>query len=250
MNEVRGQAFYTDRATEQMKVRLPRAQYSPRAALALTCRILAREGHESGLAGQITARDDLERHFLTLRFGFGFAEATEDLVVQVDDDLNSTQVGAMANPATRFHLWVYRARKDVRAIVHTHPPHTSALAMIGEPLRIGHMDATMLAEQVAYLPEWPGLPVADEEGRIISQALGDKKAIFLAHHGLLTTGSTVQEACYLAVFFERAARLQLMAMSAGQMRDVDADKAAEAGQFLRQESIVHATFDFWARGLG
>ena len=245
---MRDQAYFHDRAVDEMSAALPQSSLTPVQALAITCRILASEGHESGLAGQITARDG-EHHFRTLRFGYGFDEATETLMVQVDDDLKPSEAGAMANPATRFHLWVYKARPDVQAIVHTHPPHTSALAMTGEPLKIGHMDSTMLAGQVAYLKDWPGVPLADEEGRIISKALGDKKAIFLAHHGLLTTGSSVEEACYLAVFFERAARAQLRAMAAHQMVEIDPKLADEAGRFLRQPSIVNATFAYWARRL-
>ena len=159
---MRDQTYFRDRAEGEMKFNLPESHFSKKQALALTCQILAAEGHESGLAGQITARDDLSQHFLTLRFGYGFEEANEELIVQVDDDLKSTQAGAMANPATRFHLWVYRARPDVHAIVHTHPPFTSALTMIGEPLKIGHMDSTMLSGQVAHLKDWPGLPVADD----------------------------------------------------------------------------------------
>ncbi|NIR61187.1 MAG: aldolase, partial [Gammaproteobacteria bacterium] len=59
--------------------------------------------------------------------------------------------------------WIYRKRPDVRAIVHTHPPHASALAATGGPLRIAHMDSSMLYG-TAHLPEWPGVPVADDEG--------------------------------------------------------------------------------------
>jgi len=57
----------------------------------------------------------------------------------------------------------------------------------------------MLYDDVAFLPEWPGVPVADEEGRIIAEALGAKRSILLAHHGILTTGRDIVEATYLAV---------------------------------------------------
>ena len=99
----------------------------------------------------------------------------------------------------------------------------------------------------AHLPEWPGVPVADDEGRIISAALGGAKSILLANHGLLTAGSSVEEATYLAVFFERAARMQLRAMAAGGVREVKPDLAAEARDFLLQPSIVRGTFAYWAR---
>jgi len=78
----------------------------------------------------------------------------------------------------------------------------------------------------AHLPEWPGVPVADDEGRIISGALGQAKTILLANHGLLAADASIEEATYLAVFFERA---------------------EEARAFLLQPSIVRGTFAYWAR---
>jgi L-fuculose-phosphate aldolase len=146
----------------------------------------------------------------------------------------------------RFHVWVYRKRPDVRAIVHTHAPYASALAATGKPLRVIHMDSAMLYG-CAHLPEWPGVPVADDEGRIISGALGEAKTVLLANHGLLSAGASVEEATYLAVFFERAARMQLRAMAAGGFREVRPELAAEACRFLLQRSIVNATFAYWSR---
>jgi len=55
------------------------------------------------------------------------------------------------------------------------------------------MDSAMLPG-TAHLPDWPGVPVADDEGRIISGALGGAKTILLANHGLLAAGASVEEA--------------------------------------------------------
>jgi L-fuculose-phosphate aldolase len=216
-----------------------------RDALAATCRILAAEGHESGLAGQVTARGEEAGTWWTLEFGYGFDEATPARMVLVDEDLKPLS-GGRPNPGVRFHIWIYRQRPHVQAIVHTHAPHASALACTGTPLKTIHMDSAML-HGGAHLPEWPGVPVADDEGRIISGALGDAKTILLANHGLLTTGSYVEEAAYLAVFFERAARLQLRAMAAGGYQEVKSALAEEARDFLLQPSIVRATFAYWSR---
>jgi L-fuculose-phosphate aldolase len=59
----------------------------------------------------------------------------------------------------------------------------------------------------------------------------------------------VEEAAYLAVFFERAARMQLRAMAAGGIQEVKPELAAEARQFLLQPSIVRGTFAYWSRRL-
>jgi len=201
-----------------------------------------------GLAGQVTARAGQPGSFWTLQFGYGFEEAAPERMVLVDEDLKPLR-GGRPNPGTRFHIWIYRKRPDVQAIVHTHAPCASALAATGKELKTIHMDGAML-HGTAHLAEWPGVPVADDEGRIISAALGDAKSILLANHGLLTTGNSVEEATYLAVFFERAARMQLAAMAAGGYREVKPELEAEARDFLLQPSIVRGTFEYWARRCG
>ena len=215
--------------------------------MAMACRILAAEGHESGLAGQVTARAEEPGTFWTLEFGYGFDEATPGRMVLVDEDLKPLS-GGLPNPGVRFHVWIYRKRPDVQAIVHTHAPHASALSCTSSSLKTIHMDSAMLHGS-AHLPHWPGVPVADDEGRIISGALGEAKTILLANHGLLATGTYVEEAAYLAVFFERAARMQLRAMAAGGYQEVKPELAEEARSFLLQPSIVRATFAYWARTL-
>ena len=151
------------------------------------------------------------------------------------------------NPATRFHLWVYRARADVMSIVHTHPPAASALAAAEQPLVVAHMDATPLYEDTAFLAHWPGLPTADREGEVISAALGARHALLLAHHGLLAAGRSVQEAAFLAVFMERMARQQIDAAKVGGARPIEAGEARRARDFLRTDRIMNITFDAWAR---
>ena len=238
-------AHFLDRVSREMDEDLGVLDVAPRDALAACCRILAQEGHESGLAGQVTALGEKPNTWWTLKFGLGFEEATGERMVLVDEDLQPLS-GGRANPGVRFHVWIYRNRPDVKAIVHTHAPYASALSCTSSSLKTIHMDSAML-HGTAHLPEWPGVPVADDEGRLISGALGSAKAILLSNHGLLTTGISIEEATYLAVFFERAARMQLRAMAAGGFKEVKPELAKEARDFLLQPSIVRGTFAYWAR---
>lgn len=242
---VRGKAYFQQRVSREMAEDLKVPALSAAEALAAACRILAREGHESGLAGQVTARGEQPGTWWTLQFGYGFDEANPERMVLVDEDLKPLQ-GGRPNPGVRFHVWIYRQRPDVQAIIHTHPPHASALAATGKPLQIAHMDSSMLYG-TAHLPEWPGVPVADDEGRIISGALGAAKTILLANHGLLAAGASVEEATYLAVFMERASRMQILAAAAGGVQEVKPELAQEARDFLLQSSIVRGTFAYWSR---
>jgi L-fuculose-phosphate aldolase len=131
--------------------------------------------------------------------------------------------------------------------MHTHPPCVSALSMIGVPLAVAHMDTTLFHDDCAWLPQWPGTPIGDEEGRIISEAIGDKRAILLAHHGQLCACGTVEEAAVMSIFMERAARLQLLAMSAGKIQGIDPALAREAHDYRLKERAISATFFYYAR---
>jgi L-fuculose-phosphate aldolase len=245
--ESKPKAHFDERATREMREHLCAPDWSVKQKLALACQMLAAEGHESGLAGQISARAEQPGSFWTLRLGLGFEEATEDALIRIDDDLATLEGEGMPNPATRFHLWVYRARPDVSCIVHTHPPHITALSMVEEPLAVAHMDATLFFDDCAYLKDWPGVPIADEEGRIISEALGKKRAILLAHHGQLVACAGVEEAAVLAVMIERVAKAQILARSIGTIRPIKPELAQEAHDFLLKPSIIEATFFYFAR---
>ncbi|KAK4082071.1 class II aldolase and adducin N-terminal domain-containing protein 2 [Purpureocillium lilacinum] len=245
---LRPKEYFDKRATQEMEQHLRIPERTLQETLACACRVIASKQEDAGLAGQISARSDRgEGFYWTLRFGLGWDEATPDDFIEVDGDLNTITGTGMPNPATRFHLWVYAARPDVNSIVHVHSPWTQALVAAQQPLVVAQMDMTPFYGDCAFLAKWPGVPIADHEGVIITEALGDKRSILLAHHGMLTAGKSAQEAAYLCVYLERAARIQVRAAAFGPLKEVDGELAAEAGTYLRQDRIVLATFEYWYR---
>ncbi|PPA75442.1 aldolase [Achromobacter spanius] len=235
------------RAQAEMQRQFDTPQWSLRERLALTCRILFDGGHDSGLAGQITARTPEAGRYYTQRLGLGFDEITASNLLVVDEDLRVQDCGGMPNPANRFHSWIYRARPDVNCIIHTHPLHVASLSMLEVPLEVSHMDNCTLYDDVAFLKDWPGVPVGNEEGEIISAALGDKRAILLSHHGMLIAAGSVEEACVLALQFERAARMQLLAMSAGKIQPIPPALGREAHDWILTPKRSQVGFSYYAR---
>jgi len=237
----------TAHAAQLMSQKFEEGVWTMRQKIAVASRILFEEGHSSGLAGQITARGEASNTYFTQRFGLGFDEITASNLLLVDEDLTVLGGEGMPNPANRFHSWIYRSRPDVGCIVHTHARHVSALSMLEIPLVVSHMDTTPLYDDCAFLPKWPGVPFGNEEGKIISEALQDKRAILLAHHGLLVASARLEEACLIAVWFEKAAGLQLMAMSAGKLMPIDATLGREAHDWELGEANVNAEFQYYGR---
>jgi len=158
------------------------------------CAILASQGHATGLAGQVSLRDGNSTRMLTLRLGTGLEEAGPDSLLLIDENLQTLEGSGRPNPGTRFHAWIYQRHPQVCAIVHTHPPAISAFSMLGIPLPVAHMDACMFHDDCGFLARWPGVPTGDEEGALISQALDGRRTAFLANHGCVCTGQSLQEA--------------------------------------------------------
>ena len=104
-----------------------------------------------------------------------------------------------------------------------------------------------LSIAVSLLEHWPGPPIGDDEGELIATALGDKRAILLAHHGQLSAGGSIEEAAVLAYHFEVAARLQLLAMAAGEIKALDPACAKDAHDYRLKPTVVDATFLYQAR---
>jgi L-fuculose-phosphate aldolase len=245
--QIRAKDEYLKKTAANVEMHLAIPEWSLKEKLALSARMLAVGEHDSGLAGQLTARASAPGTYWMLRFGLGLDEITPDNLLLVDDDLNVLDGVGMPNPSNRFHLWIYRHRAEVNSIIHTHPPHVSALSMIGVPLEAAHMDTSMFHDDCAWLAEWPGVPVGDDEGRIITEALGTKRSILLAHHGQLCACGTVEEATVMALFFERAAKLQLMALNAGKIQAIDPQRAKEAHDYRLKPRTIGATFAYYAR---
>lgn len=154
-------------AQQNMQQFIQDSNYTDRQKLALTCRILFDHGHDAGLAGQITCRTTQGNSFITQRFGLGFDEITAQNLLEVDEDLKPLDQQGMANPANRFHTWIYKQHPEVNCIIHTHPTHIAALSMLRVPLAIAQMDTCALYEDCSFVEEWPGVPVGNEEGIFI-----------------------------------------------------------------------------------
>jgi L-fuculose-phosphate aldolase len=215
--------------------------------LTLACRILAMDGYDTIVPGLVLLRTAEPSVFLTLPMGVGFEEVRPGVVLTVDKDLNVIRGEGEPPKAAGFLVKMFELRPDIRCGIHTHAPWTAALSMLDEPLTVAHMDATMFFEDCAFLREWPGNPVTELEGEIISRALGSRRAVLLANHGLATVGEGVEEACWMALSFERAAKMQLRARAVGKLSAIDPDYARDAHDYMTDPSMVATQFRRFAR---
>src|SRR3546814_21073497 len=110
-----GKQVFTASTVDKMKTDLDLGQWTEAEKIILTCRMLAMESHSETLAGQITIRG-ADGTFLTTPMAIGFDEIEARHVIRVDESMHVLDGEGMANPAVRFHFWVYRRRPDVNSI--------------------------------------------------------------------------------------------------------------------------------------
>jgi len=104
-------------AGEDPGLQVPLTEYTAEQQIAITCLMLADDGRCSGLVDQITALADEPRAMWTQRFGFGLDETKVSDLVLIDAG-NLVKGAGMPNPANRFRRYSYRARPDIRCIIH------------------------------------------------------------------------------------------------------------------------------------
>ena len=116
----------------------------------------------------------------------------------------------------------------ILAACHCHSVAGKAWSAFGKPLDIINQDSCNFFGIQAVYESFGGVVLEDEESEKIAAAMGQKaRVITLQNHGLLTAGSTVDEAAYLFTLMERTCQVQLMVESAGLPKKYIGDQEAE-----------------------
>ena len=189
-----------------------------RVDLAACFRMAARCGLEEGICNHFSAlvpgRDDL---FLVNPYGLAFAEVTASSLLVCDFDGHVLD-GQGRPEATAFfiHARLHKNLPRARAAFHTHMPNATALSMIeGQPLAWAGQTALKFYGRTAVDNAYNGLALDEAEGDRIAATLGDADVVFLRNHGVMVTGPTIAEAWDDLYYLERAAEVQVKAMSTG-----------------------------------
>ena len=206
-------------------------------------------GHPSGMGAHLTARRPASDSFYFHIHNYEFGEVTPDHIHESDFELNVLDGDVDINPTLHIHTQIYQARPDIQCIVHTHAKHVSALSAIGQNLVHVTQGASRLYDDCVFFDEDDGVALGKKPGAMMAQALGDKSAMVLKNHGLLTVGRSIPEAVILANSMEEFSEIQLLAMSAGTL-DLPSDEGAlRTKTYLRDEKMIMRGWALWMRRL-
>lgn len=150
-------------------------------------------------------------------------------LLTVDDlvtlSMEGKQLGGKRLPSTemKMHLFVYRHRPDVNAVVHCHPIYATGFAAAGIVMK-----ENVFPEVVVGLGNIPLAPYAtpstDEVGKSLLPFVKDYNAVLLANHGVVTYGRSLWDAYFTMEKVEQTAHMLFVAESLGGARQLTSEQ--------------------------
>ncbi|HRE03246.1 MAG TPA: class II aldolase/adducin family protein [Ilumatobacteraceae bacterium] len=184
----------------------------PRRRIAISRRILARNGCESMVAGHVSERSSDDAGFWVSPFGY-FDETTPEMVIKVDFDLNRLEGDWDPSPAIQFHAAIYRKRPDVGSVIHIHSHYVSVFSTVGQPIGMYNVGSVLFYDdQVLHADDGSGPPVV---GTTLAEELGDKRVVLIKNHGAIVASQSLERATIEAMMLEVAARYHIEAQAIG-----------------------------------
>ena len=195
--------------------------------LAAAFRMFSKAGLDEGVAGHITVRDpEHTDSYWVNPFGMHFSLIKQSDLVRVDHTGQVVEGRRAVNgAAVAIHCAVHAARPDVVAAAHAHGPYGKTLSSLPQGIEMLTQDACAFYQDFGVYESFGGVVLSAEEGNRIAAALGDRKAVVLRNHGMLTVGTTVESAAWWFITLERTSQSQLMAHAAGTPTVIDDENA-------------------------
>ncbi len=192
-------------------------EWELRVNLAACYRLIALYGWDDLVFTHVSARvPGPDEHFLINAYGLLFEEMTASSLVKVDLDGNKVLDSEFdINPAGFvIHSAVHAARPDAHCVLHTHTRAGIAVSAQKDGLKPISQTSLFPYSSLAY-HDYEGVALMDDEKPRLVADLGDKNAMILRNHGLLTVGPTVADAFLFMYVLETACQIQVLAEGSG-----------------------------------
>ena len=173
-------------------------------------------GINRGKSGNVSARhrgDDFDG-FLVTPSGLAYDRTTSTDIVAVTRDGEARGKRAPSSE-WRFHRDIYRAREDVGAIVHTHAPFATTLACMDLPIPAFHYMVAIAGGNDIRCAPYATFGTQQLSDHAV-EALRDRRACLLSHHGMIAVAVDLEGALSVAVEVETLAEMYWRALQVGQ----------------------------------
>ena len=182
-------------------------------------------GHKLYSKGFVAANDGnisvkvSDNEFYCTPTGVSKGSLTPDMIIKVDAGGNKLEGELNPSSEIKMHLKVYRERPDVNAVVHAHPPISTAFTVAGIEL-----NQYILPEAVLTIGDVPtckyGTPSTMEIPDSLEPYIQNHDAFLLENHGALTVGCNLTKAMFVMEEVEFNSQILKYAMELGAVHEI------------------------------
>lgn len=192
-------------------------------------------GLVAGTWGNLSRRlEDNPNRFAITPSGLGYTEIDEEDIAILNLDGEKIEGEKKPSSESPLHVQIYRAREDIKAILHTHSTFATAMACTEQDIPPIVEDLVQIVGGSIETAEYK-LPGTEELAKSAVGALGDKNAVLLAHHGAVALGKNLEEALKTAEIVEKSAKVYLLSKIVGEPKELDDEDVEIMRKFYLEE---------------
>ncbi|MDH5810745.1 MAG: class II aldolase/adducin family protein [Candidatus Methanomethylicaceae archaeon] len=195
---------------------------SLREELVKCMKILHSKGLISGLGGNASARLSREGVILITPSGKFKGDLTPDDICKIDIEGRVLEGCIRPSIESPLHTAIYKSNPHVNAIIHSHSPFTTGLALAGKKIEPVNYEAAVIFKEVPILEfRTPG---SKELGELVAQNIKNRRAVILQNHGVVAVGSTPLEALSIIESLEEVSIMIFVASHFGEVKLIPKDR--------------------------
>jgi L-fuculose-phosphate aldolase len=189
---------------------------SAKKKLVEICHKVYEKGFVAAQDGNISFRTPANTVLIT-RSGICKGDVKEKDIVEIDLDGKVLVGKSKISTEHKIHLYAYKKRKEINAVVHCHPVYSTAFALSGKGLVEHYLPEVLLTLGKVPLCKY-ATPSTKEVPLSLEPHINYAWAMLLENHGAVTFGKTLEDAYFKMEKLEHAAKIILLAKLIGNPR--------------------------------
>jgi HCOMODA/2-hydroxy-3-carboxy-muconic semialdehyde decarboxylase len=219
-------------------------------------RILAAEGIFDAF-GHVSVRHPGDPSRFLLARSVAPELVTAGDIVEYDLHVVPVSLNGRSQYSERFiHAEIYKRRRDVHAIVHSHSRSVIPFGVSSVPIKPVFHNAAFIGKGLPVFDIREAAGITDmlvsnaERGAALARELGEEPAVLMRGHGVAVVGPTLRHAVGRSIYLEVNARIQLEAIGLGGEVTYLAPEEATEVMKLGENGGYERAWELWKRGLG
>jgi L-fuculose-phosphate aldolase len=188
-----------------------RREYLIRAIVDISQKLWAK-GWVANHDGNVSVR--FEDMLLATPTAVSKGDIIPEMILTLDMEGNKLQGIGKPFSEIKLHLAAYRARQDINAVVHAHPPFSMARGLVGGDFEINVPEAVVSIGDVIPVARY-AMPGAKENDEIIAEALSKCDVFMIAGNGVLSVAADIKDAFLRMELLEHLLKIDYYAKSMG-----------------------------------